>query len=266
MQLEEQAHAKLREAKALGAALALQEAESILDKAVTQRTATDYRARVFELAEALFQSIRMQLSVDRYKAISVGRGANLDTIDQPLNSRRWLKDQFDEIRKLATETERLKRIDEIVHWTDPGPGGFYDDLGNSTAQPHLVKGPGFAQDPDYWRSALQHFEDRPTGRKAWWDQALALFDAPLQMRYTGLDRQARYKVKVVYGAGPIRLVANEEFEIHPALTKTYQAVEFDVPAAATANGELVLTWNRPPGGGGAGRGCQVAEVWLMRKN
>ena len=42
------------------------------------------RARVFELAEALFQSIRMQLSVPRYKAIAVGRGANLDTIDVPL--------------------------------------------------------------------------------------------------------------------------------------------------------------------------------------
>ena len=44
-----------------------------------------------ELAEALYQSIRMQLSVERYKAISVGRGANLDTIDVPLNNRRWLK-------------------------------------------------------------------------------------------------------------------------------------------------------------------------------
>ena len=265
-QLEEEALGKLRDARSLGAALAMQEAEAILDKAVTKRTASDYRGRVFEMAEALFQSIRMQLSVERYTAISVGRGANLDTIDHPLNSRRWLKEQFDQIRKLPSEAERLKRIDEIVHWTDPGPGGFYDDLGNIAAQPHLVKGLGFERDPDFWQSPLVHFENQPLGRKAWWDQALALFDAPLKMRYTGLDRTASYKVKVVYGGGPIRLVANDKIEIHPLLTKTYQAVEFDVPQAATAGGELELAWTRPPGGGGNGRGCQVAEVWLMRKD
>src|SRR5256886_7881495 len=65
-QLEDQAMTKLRDAQALGSALAMQEAEAILDLAVTRRTASDYRARVFELAEALYQSIRMQLSVERY--------------------------------------------------------------------------------------------------------------------------------------------------------------------------------------------------------
>ena len=48
----------------------------------------DWRARVFALAEALFQSIRMQLSVARYKAIAVDRGATLDTVDAPLNNAR----------------------------------------------------------------------------------------------------------------------------------------------------------------------------------
>src|SRR6185295_10485517 len=52
-------------------------AEALLDE--PGRVAEDWRARIFELAEALFQSIRMQLSVSRYKAISVDRGANLDT-------------------------------------------------------------------------------------------------------------------------------------------------------------------------------------------
>ena len=49
--------------------------------------AREWRARTFELAEALFQSIRMQLSVVRYQAIAVGRGANLDAIDYGLNNR-----------------------------------------------------------------------------------------------------------------------------------------------------------------------------------
>ena len=42
----------------------------------------------------------MQLSVPRYRAISVGRGANLDTIDQVLNDREWLEHRFAAIRKL----------------------------------------------------------------------------------------------------------------------------------------------------------------------
>jgi hypothetical protein len=264
-QLEDEALAKLREAKMLGAALAMDEAETILDRAVTRRTAGDYRARVFELAEALFQSIRMQLSVERYKAISVGRGANLDTIDAPLNNRLWLKAQFPEIRKLPTESQRLARLDEIVNWTNPGPGGFYDDLGKGAFQPHLVAGAGFVTDPEFRTTPLMHFEERPTARRAWLDQALTLFDAPLKLRYTGLDPAAAYKVKAVYGGGPIRLVANDKVEVHAALTKTYEPVEFDIPQEATRAGELTLTWTRTPGGGGAGRGCQVAEVWLMRK-
>ena len=54
-------------------------------------------------------------------------------------------------------------------------------------------------------------------------------------------------------------------EVHAALTKTYQPLEFAIPPQATAGGALTLTWTRPAGGGGAGRGCQVAEVWLMRR-
>src|SRR5262249_55116099 len=82
----------------LGSRLSLSEAERILDRALTDPVSRDWRARVFELAEALYQSSRMQLSVDRYKAISVGRGANLDTMDMPLNSRLWLAQRFAELR------------------------------------------------------------------------------------------------------------------------------------------------------------------------
>jgi len=42
-------------------------------------------------------------------------------------------------------------------------------------------------------------------------------------------------------------------------------VEFDVPPEATRGGTLTLTFSGPPGMGSAGRGNQIAEVWLMRK-
>jgi hypothetical protein len=270
-ELEERALEKLRAAKRLGSLLALKKAEAILDRCETEKVATDWSARVHELAEALYQSIRMQLNVERYKAISVGRGANLDTIDVPLNNRRWLKRQFAALRQLEFESDRLREIGKIVNWTNPGPGGFYDDLGNPSCQPHLVRGPGFAKDPASYQSSLVGFNYMPEGRLSWCTHAESLYDAPLQMRYRGLDRQAQYKVRVVCAGdnfrARVRLVANGTTEIHPLRAKPspVQPIEFDIPKTATAKGELELSWYQEPGRGGSGRGCQVAEVWLIRK-
>ncbi|MCS6861615.1 MAG: hypothetical protein NZT92_15000 [Abditibacteriales bacterium] len=269
--LEEQAMDKLRAARHTGSLGAMAEAEAILDRAVTQQVAPDLRARVFELAEALFQSVRMQLSVERYQAIDVGRGANLDTVDLPLNNRLWLKARFAEIRALSSESDRLREIDAIVNWTNPGPGGFYDDLGNLSRQPHLVVGKGFHDDPDFRESALVGFAYLPTAPTSWWTHAQSLYDAPLQMRYTHLDPTAQYRLRVVYaGDSPrlkIRCVANDAIEIHPLIEKPspIRPLEFDIPPEATRGGTLLLSWYREPGLGGNGRGCQVAEVWLIRK-
>ena len=158
-----------------------------------------------------------------------------------------------------------------MNWTNPGPGGFYDDLGNSAAQPHLVKGPGFAKDPAFLESALSGFQLRPGWRYSWGDYAEALQETPLQMNYTGLDRTARYEVRVVYSGDSltrkIRLDANDGTPVHPYIDKPSPVapIEFDIPPSATASGELTLSWRREPGLGGNGRGAQVAEVWLIRK-
>jgi hypothetical protein len=271
-QLEERALEQLRAAKRLGSHLAIKEAEAILDRSDTEKVGADWSARVHELAEALYQSIRMQLNVERYKAIDVGRGANLDTIDVSLNNRRWLKRRFAEVRQLDNESERLRGLEAIVNWTNPGPGGLYDDLGNPSNQPHLVRGLGFARDPAFYQSSLVGFHYRPEWRLSWCTHAESLYDAPLQMRYRDLDPQAQYKIRVVYAGdnlirGRVRLVANDTTEIHPLQAKPspVRPVEFEIPTSATAHGELLLSWFQEPGRGGSGRGCQVAEVWLLRK-
>jgi len=232
----------------------------------------------------------MQLSVAKYQAIAVGRGANLDTLDFPLNSRLWLKEQFKELRQPLEEAERLRRIAAIVNWRNPGPGGFYDDLGKLTGQQHLVRGVGFDKDPQFLESShittatpaegsrspfsgdstlVVAMGPLPAGPFSWWDHAETYFDAPLKMRYTDLDRRAQYRVRVVYVGGNmqalIRLQADDRLEVHPLIKKEILAMEFDIPREATADGELTLTWRQGPGSRGAGRGCQVAEVWLMRK-
>ncbi len=112
--LEKQAIELLGKAKQLGSLEAMNQAEAILDKAVSQPVKQQWRARVFELAEALFQSIRMQLSVPKYYAKEVSRGANLDQIDVPLNRSSRLKAAFNDIRRLDSERQRLARLEKIA--------------------------------------------------------------------------------------------------------------------------------------------------------
>jgi hypothetical protein len=225
----------------------------------------------------------MQLSVRKYQAIAVDRGASLDTMDFPLNNRLWLEERFAAISRMEHESARLKAIDEIVEWTNPGPGGFYDDLGNPSRQPHLVRGPGYTNDPGFLVSPRVGFEEdtvfdepdeKPAGtrRVSWIDHEESLYDTPLRMRYTGLDREARYRLRVVYAGDSrrkkIRLTANDGIEIHPLMLKPFpfHPVEFDIPPAATARGDLTLSWFGEPGLGGNGRGCQVSEVWLIKES
>jgi hypothetical protein len=271
-ELEEQALAKLHDAASTGSLGAMSNADKILNRASTEPVAGELRARVFELAEALFQSIRMQLSVPKYQAIALERGANLDAIDVPLNSLEWLKKQFAAIAALSSEAERLTHIKEIVDWKNPGPGGFYDDLGNPEQQPHLVRGVGVEGDPAFFESSLVSFirNPRPEWPMSWWHWAEPLYDRPLQLRYTGLDLEARYKVRVVYGregrSAKIRLTANQMTEIHPFLSKPFERLEFALPPGSTRSGGLTLNWTQEPGAGGNGRGCEVAEVWLIKQS
>jgi hypothetical protein len=113
-ELEQQARDVLKTAGQMGSLAAMEKAETILDKAVTERVRPEWRARAFEMAEALYQSIRMQLSVKKYQAIRIGRGANLDEIDKPLNDREDLKEDFQRIRSMSSEKERLDAIAKII--------------------------------------------------------------------------------------------------------------------------------------------------------
>lgn len=249
-------------------------AEKILSRVEIEAESYHLQGRVRELGEALFQSIRMQLAVQRYHGEAVVRGANLETLDHPVTDIAWLQKQISDIRALPNPNDQVKAIRQLLDRTNPGAGGFYDELGNPANRPHLVLGSGGVEDPEFRMSALTGFNypdefgnGAPVAWKRW---AESLFDASLMMRYSDLDREAQYHVRVVYsGDEPerkIRLVANEKIEIHPLLTRPWppRPMEFNIPSQATREGELELKWTREPGLGGNGRGSQVSEVWLIK--
>jgi hypothetical protein len=290
--LERQALETLRGAGRMGSLVAIDQAEQVLDRAVTLPIGQDLRTRLHELAAVQYQSIRAQLAVDRYRAKSVSRGATLDSVDTPLNSRHWWKKQFAELRQVPNELTRLDRIETLLYRTEPGPGGFYDDLGNPGRQPHLDGALPWEQDPGRYKSPRSNSlalgatagarsvdAIRPDGAAQflnypveWWSYEETRFEWPLTMRYRDLDRRHPYKLRVVYLSrsqreARIRLVANNTIEIHPYLKKppTFSEMEFDVPPQATVDGELRLEWQAEPGGGGTGAGPMICEVFLIRK-
>ena len=217
----------------------------------------------------------MQLAVDRYRGEAVVRGTNLETLDYPVTNIAWLRKQLAAIRRLSSSNEQVTAIQQLLGRTDPGPGGFYDDLGDPQNRPHLILGPGPVLDPEFRKSVFTGFgypdrlgAEAPIQWKRW---AESLFDSPLQMHYDDLDPAATYKIRVVYSGDArriqIRLAANTNIEIHPLTTRPSppKPLEFDIPPEATRGGQLDLSWTREQGLGGNGRGCQVSEVWLIRK-
>ena len=219
-----------------------------------------WRARIFELAEALFQSIGMQLSVPRYKAIAVDRGANLDTLDVPAQQspvartpvRRRAHRSGGNRSHPQLDRSRPRRLLRRSGRSRPpaAPGARLHRPGISCALAAAPGGP---------------MPNRCT-------MSLCRCATPASIR------AAQYRIRVVYaGDSPgrkIRLVSRtglppaSEIEIHPLMLKPQpvRPIEFDIPRAATATGELDLAWYREAGLGGNGRGCQVAEVWLMKMN
>ena len=250
-------------------------ADAILELARTQPAAPAEHRRVYQLAEALFQSVAMKLSVPLYRALAQNRGANLDSFEWPLNNAPWLRQRFAAIRALPDQPARAAALRAIVEWENPGPGGFYDDLGKPHRSPHLVVGPGLDRDPTFLHGPLvTHTRldlSQHVLRTSWMDSAGTLNELPLSLRYTGLDPAVSYEVSFVY-ANPdnqkwrARLVAGERIELlplasPPAVVGTLLTAR--IPREAVRDGTLTLTWHRTFDAIGSGSGF-VAEVWLRR--
>lgn len=269
---ESRALALLRDAHRTGSLPAMDAASQALTAPLADPPSSDLRNRVFQLAEALYQSIRMQLDSRLYRGIP-GRGTNLDTIDSPLNNRLWWEDQFTAVRALASEKDRLGRLDSLLNRSTPPPGGLHDLLGDPRQRPHLVTGAGWKGDPYSLESPRTGFRVVSGVPIEWWSFAETQYVTPLKMHYKALNPNARYRVRVVMAGDvststrklSLRLMADGKYQVHDYLEKPVplRPVDFGVPVEATQDGELELEWSlNPQAASGNGRGCQIAEVWL----
>jgi hypothetical protein len=277
--LESRAREALRDASNVTSLEKIKAAENILNQAWSKPVARDYKKRCWEIADYLFKAIGSQTSVKRYKA-QPGRGDFMDYIDAPLNNAVWLLSQFDKIRQKEDERARLTAIDELLNRENPGPGGFYDNLGLSIDSPRLADYPAWDEDPGGLRSPRVSFEPelqgaewihtvQATGFKglamplAWMNQITTLYDTPLNVIYEDLNPESSYTLRVTYTGrfnSTIQLTADDKFQIHEMReTGKVPISEYPIPKEATKDGRLKLTWTCPEGQ----RGSQVAELWLI---
>jgi hypothetical protein len=269
-ELEAEAMEVLRSEVNQGTYAAMEKAESILRKAVTEPVAADYKQKCETLADSLFEKIGSQTSVKRHSAQNRTRGAFMDGIDEPLNNAAWLRAQFQAIRSLPDEHSRWVAIREVLNRTNPGPGGFYDSLGELSSQKRIVNSVPWKDDPGTLKSPRITFYyeiDRPDDRDiplAWKKQADTLYLTPLRLAYDHLDPHATYSVRATYSGRTsrrMRLMANDHYLISDQIEARKPPIqEFPIPHEATASGHLELEWSSGEGE----RSCEVAEVWLFK--
>ena len=262
--LESHANAVLANSQSLGPGKAIAEAARVLNLAVTQPVSVELRTRIFELCEMLFHSVGLQTSVKKYFAIGEERGAVLDFVDYPLNNRWWLEDQFKIIRALESEDEKHRRLLQLATWEHPGPGSFYDDLGNIAKSPHVV---------NCFSLNGPELEEHPTPTFWWWDQGKSRARLswqvtlwPAAVVYEGLDPNAEYVVRSTgYGQALLRINGDR---VEPTVNGTQMGEfkEFPVAPKLVKNRRLVLTWDRPVGEEKLNwrQQSRLAEVWLMK--
>lgn len=279
--LEYEARRALGAASTTGAIKAIRNAENVLEKAWKEPILAGYQQKCQDLADSLYKSIGAQLTMKKHGAMS-GRGNFIDLINMPLNDAPYLLDQFKRIEKLSSEAAMLKEIDQLLHRTDPGPGGFYDHFGDPESWHRVVPNLPWEEDPGSLESPRIGFgvglvgeewvdEIQATGFKgqitprAWMKQAKTLYDQPLRIHYDHLEPTANYRIRISYTGrfrSRMKMTTDDGQIIHDYLqTGEQPTFEFNIPASVTADGKVTFEWTCGEGE----RGSQVTEIWLMKQ-
>jgi len=266
-ELEREANHVLAGAKTRGADAVMDAALNVLQRATSAPVRKEWRARIEQLCADLFKSIKLQTSVPLYHASGSERGAVLDFVDRPLNNRWWLEDEFARIRKLSSNSDKLKALELIRRWENPGPGSFYDEVGNIAKSPHVIRGEGLNTNPTMERNPNPGFWFWDSGKSRRRLSWLTSMDWPLGLAYHYLDPQATYRVRLT-GYGQAKLRANGQL-LTPTSDQRHEIgefKEFPVPAELLRDGKLRLTFDPLPEEAHLNwrQQSRVSEVWLLK--
>lgn len=254
--LEMQANQVLLKASKTGAENAMAKALEIVGKADKEPVTNELRQKIVDYCAALYLSVGLQTSVEKYKASGAERGAILDFIDYPLNNRWWLADEFKKVEKMATEKEKIERLKVIATWENPGPGSYYDNVSDISKSTHVLTFSDDATDVAWWENGMS--------RKRLSTQLFQNFPA---LRYYDLDPNGRYLVRIA-GFGEALLRVDGE-RIEPTLYKKgYEEFkEFQLNPKYVSDGKIDVTFDQPEESTLNWRQrSKVSDVWLIKLN
>lgn len=253
--LEKEANSILALAGKTGSEKAMTDALKAVNRADEDLVSPELRQKIVDYCEALFQSIGMQTSVKKYNASGAERGAILDFIDYPLNNRWWLADEFDKIRKMPSEKEKLERLEIIRTWENPGNGSYYDNVSD------ISKGPRVKTSTDDGTDV------------AWWDNGMSrkrlstqLFQNFPKLEYSDLDPNGRYLIRIS-GFGEALLRVDGE-RVEPTIYNKglEEFKEFPLSQKYVSDGMIEVTFDQPEESNLNWRQhSKVCDIWLLKK-
>src|SRR5262249_38869549 len=184
-------------------------------------------------------------------------------------NRWWLEDELTKVRTMGTEDEKVARLDTLATWEHPGPGSFYDDIGNVAKSPHearneLLAAPLLDMDNMALPGIMFWVGNDPLARarQSWFSDE----SWPTALKYTALDPQADYLVRTT-GCGDCFLRVNG-VRLAPTLDgrKIGEIKEFPVPRGLYRDGNITLTFD-PTFEPNLNWRVQsrLTEVWLIGK-
>lgn len=199
----------------------------------------------------------------------------------------WLKRQLERARS-AKAADRKALLNMIVHYEDPGKGGYYDNLGTANNAPHVEAGYPYDHGQPYVTGMLSE-SNRPSQRSMHFTQDE---DQGVTLRYQDLDPAAKYQIRFtlvrpwyqeryaermnqksesIY-ANDILIADNVELPLQMSDFFT-----FDIPSEAIKSGEVVIRFernakvahgdrvSREQWRNSGGWGTMVSEAWLIKK-
>lgn len=267
---QDAALASLVDAKSLGANAATDKALEILKKPVGdaehQKVMAELRKQIETDCDKLFELIVLQTSVPKYQASGYERGCSLDFVDYPLNDRYWLEDEFPKVKKMASEAEKLARLELLRTWENPGPGSYYDDVGNVAKSIHVMRSNSAStdflsrSDPN---TSVMWWEDGKSRKKPAW---ITYMDWPAGIVYDHLDMHAKYLIRTT-GFNQCLMRINGD-RVQP--TVDGKAIGdfkvFAVPEKDVKSGKLLLTFDRPDERHLNWRQhSRLCEIWLLKQ-
>ncbi|MEZ5105050.1 MAG: hypothetical protein R2757_11180 [Draconibacterium sp.] len=261
--LEYRAMEALRNAGKLGTLQVIEQATKVLNEASVHPVGGDYKLKINELYNSLFRGASPRWMSEFQKCEFVER------IDVSLNNSEWLLSQFDRIKNTSGEPEQLQMVHEILNRTNPGPGGFYDNLGTEASFSRVKAKKKAEEDPGTHfyprRNYIRGVVPMPV---SWKVQMATLYEEPLVLVYENLDPNSEYKIRINYiggigrGQSKMKLIANGEYIVHDFIdTEGKPIQEFNLPKEAYSEGKMELSWTCGKGE----RGAPVAEVWIIKK-